>query len=107
MTRQLALLMVLFWLFIVPVVFVPALAGALQHVPPGSDVFIGEEGLNLTGISSGTTVFWYDGSEIVGSGWPSATINIGNASDFFVASPGFWVIPEPGILEIPRRSVLS
>jgi trimeric autotransporter adhesin len=89
MTKQLAFVMVLFTVFIVPVVSVPALGGALQQVPHGGDVFIGEEGLNLTGISSGTTVSWYGGSEIVGSGSPSVTMNIGNASDFFVAPSRF------------------
>jgi hypothetical protein len=51
-TKQLALAMILFTVFAIPVV--PALGGALQQVPPGGDVFIGEEGLNLTGVPSGT-----------------------------------------------------
>jgi len=68
------------------ILVVPALGGALQDVPPGGTVFIGEQDLNLTGIPSGTTLAWYTGTQVVGRSAPSATITIGDNASFY-ASP--------------------
>ncbi len=67
----------------------PALAGNLQNVTVGKDVFIGEQDLNLIGIPSGTILSYYTGSQTVGSSAPAATVTVGNAADFYVAPSDF------------------
>jgi trimeric autotransporter adhesin len=67
----------------------PALAGALQNVSVGQDVFIGEQGLNLIGISSGQVLAYYTGSQTVGSSAPAATVTVGNAGNFYVSPSDF------------------
>ncbi len=67
----------------------PALAGNLQNVTAGGDVFIGEQGLNLIGISSGQVLAYYTGSQTVGSSAPAATVTVGNAANFYVAPSDF------------------
>jgi PGF-CTERM protein len=67
----------------------PALAGNLQNVTVGKDVFIGEQHLNLIGIPSGTILSYYTGSQTVGSSAPAATVTVGNAADFYVAPSDF------------------
>lgn len=71
------------------ILVVHALGGALQDIPPGGTVFIGEENLNLTGIPPGTILCWYIGTDIVGYSAPSATITIGNNASFYVAPSTF------------------
>ncbi|HTY14226.1 MAG TPA: DUF3821 domain-containing protein [Methanoregulaceae archaeon] len=63
--------------------------GALHGVPPGGDVFIGEEHLNLTRVPSGTGLSWYDGPQAVGRSAPAATIIVANAKDFYVSPSDF------------------
>jgi PGF-CTERM protein len=67
----------------------PAFAGAIQNVSLGGDVFIGEQGLNLNGISSGQILAYYTGSQTVGSSAPAATVTVGNAGNFYVAPSDF------------------
>ena len=67
----------------------PVLGGALQDIPPGGNVFLGEQGLNLTAIPAGTTLAWYTGSQVVGRSAPAATITIGNNASFYVAPSDF------------------
>ena len=54
------------------ILVVPALAGNLQTIPAGGNVFIGEQGLNLTGIPSGTILSYYTGSQTVGIKCPGS-----------------------------------
>lgn len=70
-------------------VVLPVSGGTLQEVPPGGTVFIGEEGLNLTGIPSGTTLSWYHGNDIVGSSAPAATITVADNTSFYVSPSQF------------------
>ena len=53
----------------------PAMAANLQNVSLGNDVFIGEQGLNLIGISSGQVLAYYTGSQTVGSECPGSNRN--------------------------------
>jgi len=79
-----------------------AWGGSLQDIPPGGTVFIGEQGLNLTGIPSGTTLAWYTGTDIVGRSVPAATITIVNNASFYVSPSEFsrrmgnWYIGDSG-----------
>ncbi len=66
-----------------------AAGGSLKDVPPGGTVFIGEQGLDLTGIPSGTVLFWYSESDIVGRSAPSATVLVENNANFYVAPSDF------------------
>ena len=68
---------------------VPALGDALQDIPLGGTVFIGEENLNLTGIPAGTTLTWYTGTQVVGRSAPSATITIGDNASFYISPTEF------------------
>jgi hypothetical protein len=68
---------------------VPAPGDALQDIPLGGTVFIGEENLNLLGIPSGTTLTWYTGSQVVGRSAPSATITIADNASFYVSPTDF------------------
>jgi hypothetical protein len=68
---------------------VPAWGSALRDIPPGGDIFIGEQNLNLTGIPSGTTLSWYTGPQVPGVSVPAATIFLGNARDFYAAPSDF------------------
>lgn len=70
------------------ILVVPALA-ALNTIPAGGNVFIGEQGLNLTGIASGTTLAYYTGTQTPGVSAPAATVNVGNAQSFYVAPADF------------------
>jgi len=71
------------------ILVVPALAGNAQNVSVGQNVFIGEQGLNLIGIPSGTVLSYYTGSQTVGSSAPAATVTVGNAASFYVAPSDF------------------
>jgi trimeric autotransporter adhesin len=68
---------------------VPALGDALQDIPLGGTVFIGEENLNLLGIPSGTTLTWYTGTQVIGRSAPSATITIADNASFYVSPSDF------------------
>jgi len=87
MTKRLSIALMM--CVVLTLMVVPALAGTLQTVPVGGDVFIGEQGLNLTGIASGTSLCWYTGSQTVGSSAPTATVTVGNAQNFYVAPSDF------------------
>ncbi len=71
------------------ILVVPALAGSLNSVPLGGNVFVGEQGLNLTGVASGTTIAYYTGTQTPGVSAPAATVNVGNAASFYVAPADF------------------
>ena len=71
------------------ILVVPVLAGNLQNIPPGKNVFIGEKGLNLTGVRPGTTLSWYTGYQTVGRSLPAAQLTVGNPADFSVAPADF------------------
>ncbi len=65
------------------------MAGNLQNISLGGDVFIGEQGLNLIGIPSGQILAYYTGSHTVGQSAPAATVTVGNAGNFYVSPSDF------------------
>jgi len=67
----------------------PALAGNLQNVSPGGDVFVGEQGLNLIGVASGTVLNYYTGTQTPGQSAPTATITVGDPTNFYVSPSDF------------------
>ena len=67
----------------------PGMAGTPQTVPLGGNVFIGEQDLNLWGISAGTTLSYYSGSQVPGQSAPSTMITVGNPGKFYVAPSSF------------------
>ena len=97
------------------ILVVPALGDALQDIPFGGTVFIGEQDLNLTGIPSGTTLTWYTGTQVVGRSAPAATITIGNNASFYVAPSYFarrtgnWYIANSGqvgfVVSEPKQTI--
>jgi len=72
-------------------IMLPATAAPnIVKVPAGGDVFIGEQGLDVTaGVGSATSVSWYTGSQTPGVSAPSATINVPNPSSLYVAPTDF------------------
>jgi len=71
------------------ILVVPALAGNLQNISPGGDVFVGEQGLNLLGVAPGTILNYYTGTQTPGQSAPAATITVGNPTNFYVAPSDF------------------
>jgi PGF-CTERM protein len=71
------------------ILVVPALAGNLQNISPGGNVFVGEQGLNLIGVAPGTTLNYYTGTQTPGQSAPAATITVGNPASFYVAPSDF------------------
>jgi PGF-CTERM protein len=71
------------------VIAVPALAAtALQTIPLGGDVFIGEQGL-VVPVQSGTTLYYYTGSQTPGSTANSGQVTVADANNFYVAPADF------------------
>ena len=71
------------------VIIIPASAGTLQDVPPAGTVFIGEQGLHLSGIPTGTVLSWYEGASILGRSAPDATVTVGDNRSFYVSPQVF------------------
>lgn len=87
---------------IVPLLFLliaSAHAADPRMILPGQAVFIGEEGLDISGIaSSGTIISWYDYRSTPGVSAPDATVTISNACSMYISSAtfqgrtGYWYI---------------
>jgi hypothetical protein len=65
-------------------------AGALNTIPGGGTVFIGEQGLDITatGVASGSNIAWYGPGGSV-SNVPQATVSVDDASSFYVIPATF------------------
>ncbi|HTY14496.1 MAG TPA: DUF3821 domain-containing protein [Methanoregulaceae archaeon] len=83
--------LVLLALMVMPLVLVVPAMAALNTIPGGGTAFIGEQGLDITqtGAKSGSTIAWYSGSSNVGSGAPTATVVVDDASSFYIAPTTF------------------
>ena len=70
---------------------VPAMAyPIIATVPQGGDVFVGEQGLNLSAwCAPGTVLSYYTGSQTVGSSAPAATVTVSNPSSYYIAPADF------------------
>jgi hypothetical protein len=68
----------------------PAIA-AINTIPRGSTVFIGEEGLDIrpAGVSTGSTIAWWSDSSSITTGVPSASVSVDDASNFYIAPVTF------------------
>jgi hypothetical protein len=78
-------------LLVMPLILVVPVAAALNTIPGGGTAFIGEQGLDITqtGAKSGATIAWYSGSSNVGSGAPTASVVVDDASSFYIAPSTF------------------
>ena len=78
-------------LLVMPLILVMPVMAALNTIPSGGTAFIGEQGLDITqtGATSGGTLAWYSGSSNVGSGAPTATVVVDDASSFYIAPSTF------------------
>jgi hypothetical protein len=78
-------------LLVMPLILVVPVVAALNTIPGGGTAFIGEQGLDITqtGAKSGATIAWYSGSSNVGSGAPTATVVVDDASSFYIAPSTF------------------
>ena len=78
-------------LLVLPFLLVVPACAALNTIPGGGTAFIGEQGLDITqtGAKSGSTIAWYSGSSNVGSGAPTATVVVDDASSFYIAPSTF------------------
>jgi hypothetical protein len=78
-------------LMVMPLILVVPVAAALNTIPGSGTAFIGEQGLDITqtGAKSGSTIAWYSGSSNVGSGAPTATVVVDDASSFYIAPSTF------------------
>jgi len=65
-------------------------AGALNTIPPGGTVFIGEQGLDVTatGVTSGSNIAWYGPGGSV-SDVPQATVSVPDASSLYIIPATF------------------
>ncbi|HVP93556.1 MAG TPA: DUF3821 domain-containing protein [Methanoregulaceae archaeon] len=74
------------------IILITAPVGAvLNIVPQGGDVFIGENGLDVSSfISSGQVISWYSSSQIPGIDPPVVTLTISDADHFYV-DPGSFI----------------
>lgn len=65
-------------------------AGALNTIPQGGTVFIGEQGLDITatGVTSGSNIAWYGPGGSV-TNVPQATVTVDNAGSFYVIPATF------------------
>lgn len=70
---------------------VPWSASGAYIIQQGQDVFIGEQGLDITatGVTSGGSVSWYSDTGTPGATAPASSITVGDASSFYVAPPDF------------------
>ena len=67
----------------------PTPAPIIQNIYPGKDVFIGEQGLKLIGVTPGTQLSWYTGTQIVGASAPAATVTVSDPTNFYVSPTDF------------------
>jgi hypothetical protein len=65
-------------------------AGAINTIPMGGTVFIGEQGLDITatGVTSGSNIAWFGPGGSV-SDVPQATVTVDDASSFYVIPATF------------------
>lgn len=80
----------LLYLLIFVILVYPSVGAIITHVPPGGDVFIGEEGLDIsTGLGETPQIaYWAPGSST--SDQPDSTISVGTPTQFYV-SPQLFV----------------
>ncbi|MBP1928404.1 hypothetical protein J2741_000951 [Methanolinea mesophila] len=76
--------------FLACIIMVLPAAGALNTIPPGGTVFIGEQGLDITdtGVTSGSNIAWYGPGGSV-TNVPQATVTVDNAGSFYVIPATF------------------
>jgi hypothetical protein len=65
-------------------------SAALNTVPQGGTVFVGEEGLDITatGVASGGQLVWF-GEKGKTTDVPAAVVTVGDAADFYVSAADF------------------
>jgi hypothetical protein len=64
---------------------VPAVAGALSDIPQGGVIFIGEQGLNLNGVTAGSQVAWWGSGRSPSTDAPTDLQTISDPKNFFVS----------------------
>jgi len=80
--------LVILGLLVLGLMCFPSLASSLNVVPAGGDVFLGEQGLVLSGVNSSVTVNWFAPGNNVQTSAPSATRTI-NPQSFYVSPSDF------------------
>ena len=93
-------------LLVMPLILVMPVMAALNTIPSGGTAFIGEQGLDITqtGATSGGTLAWYSGSSNVGSGAPTATVVVDDASSFYIA-PSDIFGKDRGMVPLSQKSL--
>jgi trimeric autotransporter adhesin len=66
-------------------------SAALNHVAQGKDVFIGEQGLDISdAVGNATQIAWFtSGTDNVLTGSPSKVVSVGNKANFYVSNADF------------------
>jgi PGF-CTERM protein len=86
MTKRFTL--VLIALVALAVLILPVSA-TLKTVPAGGDVFIGEQGLDISAGATAATLNWYASGTNPATDAPNAQITVGDATNFYVAPATF------------------
>jgi hypothetical protein len=76
--------------FLACILMVLPATGAINTIPSGGTVFIGEQGLDITatGVTSGSNIAWYGPGGSV-TNVPQATVTVDNAASFYVIPATF------------------
>ena len=80
------------------VLMVPAVTATLSDIPQGGVIFIGEQGLNLNGVTAGSQVAWWGAGRAPATDAPTDLQMISDPKNFFVsptiygAETGVWYI---------------
>ncbi|WP_158303607.1 DUF3821 domain-containing protein [Methanosphaerula palustris] len=67
------------------VLMVPAVTATLSDIPQGGVIFIGEQGLNLNGVTTGSQVAWWGAGRSPTTDAPSDLQTISDPKNFFVS----------------------
>ena len=87
MTKRFSLMLIS--LIALALLILPASA-ANNVVAPGRDVFIGEQGLDVSAaVASGTTIAWFASGTNPATDAPNYQINVGDATNFYVSPADF------------------
>jgi len=75
---------------ILAAVMLPASAATIKQVPQGGDVFIGEEGLDVSAaIGTATQVAWFASGNDPATSTPDHVLTVGTPASFYVSPQTF------------------
>jgi hypothetical protein len=88
--RPVIFVLIFFLLMVIPG------SAAVNNVPAGGSVFIGEQGLSIANITSGSSIGWWESASVVPSSEPAYQILVTDSTNFFIdpsifsSRTGYW-----------------